>query len=223
MLKECARGYVLSGKPLADICEHNASVARRIGKNYVAMLWTFIKIVYSSTSSSCESFRNAAATQSLSRMLMTTQNSMPQVWGDEKADDQMIIPVDAIHDDEAKASEFSVPKMCEAKPAPHPTNNGLLPNANLDIVYGDTELTVEHIDCIKSLRNGFLYIGPHDLSKSIAFPNDTMMNHDMQQNARNQAMTRNRQGASPVSRSASARHSKSFHALAFSRPTIRPC
>lgn len=210
-LRECAREYILNGKPLLDMCEHNARVARKIGKTNVAMLWTFVKIMYSALPKqyhhqTADAFRNPSAAQNMlsTRMLMATPNTMPPVvWGEEKADDQ-ITNSNETNDDDYKPNDYIVPKMGEFNKfggsSPATTN---AQNTNLDvlnnIVYGDTELTVEHMDCIKSLRNGFLYIGPHDMTKNFALPSDSMMNHDMQQSARNQSMSRNRRDQSPVS------------------------
>lgn len=209
-LRECAREYILSGKPLLDMCEHNAKVARKIGKNNVAMLWTFVKIMYSALSKqyhhqSSDAFRNPSAAQNMlsTRMLMATPNTMPPVvWGEEKSDDQNTNSNET-NDDDYKPNDYIVPKVGEFNKfgsTSAATTNAQ--NTNLDvlnnIVYGDTELTVEHMDCIKSLRNGFLYIGPHDMTKNFALPSDSMMNHDMQQSARNQTMSRNRRDQSPV-------------------------
>lgn len=208
-LKECAREYILSGKPLLDMCEHNAKVARKIGKNNVAMLWTFVKIMYSTLPKqyhqSVDAFRNPSAAQNMlsNRMLMATPNTMPPVvWGEEKTDDQITNSNEA-NDDDYKPNDYIVPKVGEFNKmggtSGAPTN-AQIPNLDAlnNIVYGDTELTVEHMDCIKSLRNGFLYIGPHDMTKNFALPSDSMMNHDMQQSARNQTMSRNRRDTSPV-------------------------
>lgn len=206
MLKQCAREYILSGASLLEMCDHNAKVARKIGKNNVAMLWTFVKIMYSAMPKQYhQSNINPVIAQNLlsNRMLMATPNTMPPVvWGEEKTDDQLP-KANESNDDDYKASDYIVPKTGEfnkiggtagAITSAQHTNLDVLNN----IVYGDTELTIEHMDCIKSLRNGFLYIGPHDLTKNFALPSDTMMNHDMQQSARNQTMSQNRRDASPV-------------------------
>lgn len=42
----CAEQYVLAGKPLAEICDHNADVARRLGRLAVSLLWTTVKTLY---------------------------------------------------------------------------------------------------------------------------------------------------------------------------------
>lgn len=172
------------------------------------MLWTFVKIMYSALPKQyqcADSFRNPSATQNMlaNRMLMATPNTMPPVvWGEEKSDDQTANSNET-NDDEYKTHDYIVPKMSEFNKlsgTSGTTTNAQTPNLDAlnNIVYGDTELTVEHMDCIKSLRNGFLYIGPHDMSKNFALPSDSMMNHDMQQSARNQTISGNRRDTSPV-------------------------
>lgn len=175
------------------------------------MIWSFVKIVYSTLPKqfpTTDSFRNASSQNLLtSRMLIVAQNAITTGWGDEKSDDKVPNHIDATEDefiqsDSQKVTDFKLGvNQCSTLIAAQ--TNRITAEANAEvlnnIVYGDTELTVEHMDCIKSLRNGFLYIGPHDLTKNFSLPNDSMMNHDMQQNARNQAMSRNRLDASPVS------------------------
>lgn len=172
------------------------------------MLWIFVKIIYSSSPKqyqSADSFRNSSTSQNLlltNRILMSTPNTITPGWGDDKSDEKISNTNDT-NDDEFKSNDFILPKGSEYKLGSNQCGGiGNTQNSNLDalnnIVYGDTELTVEHMDCIKSLRNGFLYIGPHDLTKNFSLPNDSMMNHDMQQSARNQTIPRNRRDTSPV-------------------------
>lgn len=203
-MRECARGYILSGKPLAEICDHNEKVARSVGKLNVAMLWQFVKIIYSTLPKQYQTtdpFRNATTNPNLllnNRMLIAAPSSLAPHWADEKSDDK--IPTNETNTDEYNAKDFTMPKLSEFNKLTVNQNgseDGTTDALN-NIVYGDNELTVEHMDCIKSLRNGFLYIGPHDLTKNFSWPSDSMMNHDMQQSSRNQAISRNRLDTSPV-------------------------
>lgn len=203
MLKECAQSYILSGKPLAEICDHNEKIARNLGKYNVSMLWQFVKIIYSTMpKQSVDQFRAQAASQNLlmtNRMLMAAPNSIAQHWTDENSDEKTINP-SKTNTDEIKQNQFTIPKTGELNkllPNQSGTEDGAIDALN-NIVYGDNELTIEHMDCIKSLRNGFLYIGPHDLTKNFSWPSDSMMNHDMQQSTRHQNMSRNRRNTSPV-------------------------
>ncbi|RZF40833.1 hypothetical protein LSTR_LSTR003343 [Laodelphax striatellus] len=43
----CASQYMLSGRPLPDLCDHNASVAENLGRTTVSLVWRMIKILYS--------------------------------------------------------------------------------------------------------------------------------------------------------------------------------
>lgn len=47
-------------------------------------------------------------------------------------------------------------------------------------MFNETEPNVNNIDFVKSLRNGFLYTGPHDICKEWSLPNSTIMGHDLQ-------------------------------------------
>lgn len=203
VLKECAQSYILSGKPLAEICDHNERIARNLGKNNVSMLWQFVKIIYSTMpKQSVDQFRTQAASQNLlaNRMLMAAPNSIAQHWTDENSDEKATNPNET-NADEIKQNHFTIPKiggeLSKLPPNQNGTEDGTIDALN-NIVYGDNELTIEHMDCIKSLRNGFLYIGPHDLTKNFSWPSDSMMNHDMQQTTRHQTMSRNRRDTSPV-------------------------
>lgn len=205
ILKECARSYILSGRTLAEICDHNERVARRLGKQNVSTIWQFVKIIYSSMpKQATDLFRNSATSQNLllnNRMLMAATNliNAPH-WTDESTDDNTTHTNETIIDEFKARGDFTIPKVSDfSKLAINQTSaEDETIDALNNIVYGDKELTVENMDCIKSLRNGFLYIGPHDLTKNFSWPSDSMMNHDMQQNSRNQALSRNRHDTSPV-------------------------
>lgn len=190
----------MNGKSLAEACDHNEKVARRLGKQNVSMLWQFVKIVYSSIPKQmADPFVKTSQNLLTNRMLLATPNAITQHWTDEILDDTIA------HTTETKADEyaswdFTIPKISDLSKLPK-NPNGVEDEAidvRNSIVYGEKELTVENMDCIKSLRNGFLYIGPHDLTKNFSWPSDSMMNHDMQQNSRNQALSQNHHDPSPV-------------------------
>ncbi|CAH0389675.1 unnamed protein product [Bemisia tabaci] len=42
----CAQRYLLTGRPLADLCDHNAAVAKDLGKTNVSIVWSIIKTLY---------------------------------------------------------------------------------------------------------------------------------------------------------------------------------
>ncbi|NXG49363.1 WDR24 protein, partial [Psilopogon haemacephalus] len=43
-----AKQYALAGRPLPDLCDHNAKVAKGLDRNQVAQTWTMLRIIYSS-------------------------------------------------------------------------------------------------------------------------------------------------------------------------------
>lgn len=83
--------------------------------------------------------------------------------------------------DNLKQSDIKHPKSGEFKHH----HNGSLGNIFTsdsnefysDNIFSDMELTV---NCVKSLRNGFLYTGPHDICKGLSIPNSTMISHELQ-------------------------------------------
>ncbi|KAK6625139.1 hypothetical protein RUM43_005430 [Polyplax serrata] len=42
-----AKQYLLVGKTLAELCEHNASVAEKLGRHQIALIWNIVKTLYS--------------------------------------------------------------------------------------------------------------------------------------------------------------------------------
>ncbi|XP_014254709.1 GATOR complex protein WDR24 isoform X2 [Cimex lectularius] len=45
-LHTCAKEYILTGKPLGELCDHNSNVTRRMGRLAVSLLWTMVKTLY---------------------------------------------------------------------------------------------------------------------------------------------------------------------------------
>ncbi|KAL7979114.1 hypothetical protein Chor_015138 [Crotalus horridus] len=45
---QTAKQYLLTGRPLAELCDHNAKVAKELKRNQVAQTWTMLRIIYSS-------------------------------------------------------------------------------------------------------------------------------------------------------------------------------
>ncbi|XP_017366403.1 GATOR complex protein WDR24 isoform X1 [Cebus imitator] len=45
---DTAERYALAGRPLAELCDHNAKVARELGRNQVAQTWTMLRTIYCS-------------------------------------------------------------------------------------------------------------------------------------------------------------------------------
>ncbi|XP_070565824.1 GATOR2 complex protein WDR24-like isoform X2 [Ptychodera flava] len=51
-----AQKYLLTGKPFADLCEHNAQVAQDLQRHQVAQSWKMLKLLYAGTTSTSSSF-----------------------------------------------------------------------------------------------------------------------------------------------------------------------
>nr|CAD7441437.1 unnamed protein product [Timema bartmani]CAD7456521.1 unnamed protein product [Timema tahoe] len=46
-IEECARRYIITGRPLPEMCDHNAAVAKDMGRNQISLLWSIVKTLYS--------------------------------------------------------------------------------------------------------------------------------------------------------------------------------
>lgn len=47
---ETAKRYLLHGKPLPDLCEHNANVAAQLKRPHVSQTWLILKLLFTSGS-----------------------------------------------------------------------------------------------------------------------------------------------------------------------------
>lgn len=101
--------------------------------------------------------------------------------------------------------DFRHPKSGEFKHPGGPSlsliQNGVSPAiADADslnnFMYGEAELTVDDMDCVKSLRNGFLYIGPHDLTKGWSLPQNNL--NELQTATKTQELEHNKPDEAPV-------------------------
>lgn len=44
---ETAKKYLLVGKSLAELCDHNAAVAKELGRHHISLIWNIVKTLYS--------------------------------------------------------------------------------------------------------------------------------------------------------------------------------
>lgn len=188
--KGCAREYILTGGSLLEICDYNAEIARKYSKPNVSMLWKFVKnqYAYGTVNQSTES-RNSTSSQNVlpSRLMAAQQQQNASVtpgWGDDKLGEPSSEEALAkMCCEDLNLQDFRHPKSGEFKHPGGPSLN-LIQNSTLpaiadsdslnNIMYGEAELTVDDMDCVKSFRNGFLYVGPHDLTKGWSLPNNNL-------------------------------------------------
>ncbi|XP_033639290.1 GATOR complex protein WDR24-like isoform X1 [Asterias rubens] len=64
-----AHRYKLTGKPFAELCEHNANVSRELGRHQVAQTWNMLKLIYTD---------NPIAKKGYSKSGSTTSDSLKQ-------------------------------------------------------------------------------------------------------------------------------------------------
>lgn len=206
--KGCAREYILTGGSLSEICDYNAEIARKYGKPNVTMLWRFVRNQYTDGKVSGASLdtRNSTSSQNIlpSRLLLCQQQSQ---FGTSAASDWEDGQRDQSYDtsteealakmccENLKLQDFRHPKSGEFKHSGAGAASSLMQQQNSIIgdlesvnnfMYGEAELTVDDMDCVKGLRNGFLYIGPHDLTKSWSLPHNNL--NELQSTKTAQAM-----------------------------------
>lgn len=206
--KGCAREYILTGGTLSEICDYNAEIARKYGKPNVTMLWRFVRNQYADGSSGASlDTRNSTSSQNIlpSRLLLCHQQSQfgtsaASDWDDGQRGDQSYdtSTEEALVNmccENLKLQDFRHPKSGEFKHSGAGPASGLLQQQNgiigdvesvNNFMYGEAELTVDDMDCVKGLRNGFLYIGPHDLTKSWSLPHNNL--NELQSTKTAQAM-----------------------------------
>ncbi|KXJ67822.1 GATOR2 complex protein WDR24 [Aedes albopictus] len=182
-LKGCAKEYILTGGSLAEICAHNASVAKKYGKTNVSFLWNFISQLYAYSSAANLKLeqRNSNASQSQSNRLMaqnSNQSSSGRPGDDKTGSNPNLGSAGLVANPTDDFLEFLNPKsdltsmLC---------GKGQLLSVDIepnccDFVFGETELTFDNVNCIKGFRDGFLYTGPHDLIKDYTFPSSNLIN-----------------------------------------------
>ncbi|XP_053659175.1 GATOR complex protein WDR24 [Anopheles marshallii] len=190
-LKGCAKEYMLSGASLAEICSHNAAVAKKYGKTNVSFLWNFISqlYAYSSTTNMKLEQRNSGTIQHVGGRLMA-QNSNQSSSGRSAEDRVMgtgIHPNVGTTNIVSNSSTDDYLEYANSKTVIEAHGMGQLLSVDIepdkcDFVFGETELTFDSVDCIKGFRDGFLYTGPHDLVKDYTFPSSNLMNaHELHQ------------------------------------------
>lgn len=261
----CAKEYVLSGGTLAEMCEHNAAVAKRYGKSNVCVLWRFVKNQYEHAKQSVLKVDTRGLVGGLTTptnqsargvFKLTPNNSGSHVpaWDDTGPKSSLCtversqVQLQSITDDALLKSCLEDVKRIEFKHSAGTTDGlsmvngdadgvtanhhgdggvggisandgiptvtingpingnkpiGMQPSAVADsntslnnFIYGDVELTVNDMECVKGLRNGFLYFGPHDLTREWTLP-DHSIGHDLQTTSM-ATNENNRHDSSPV-------------------------
>ena len=46
VFQECARLYLLTGRPLEQLCDHNGQVAWNLGRHHTATTWNVVKLLF---------------------------------------------------------------------------------------------------------------------------------------------------------------------------------
>lgn len=213
----CAKEYILQGKSLAEMCDHNADVARKYGKSNVCFLWRFVKNQYaiapSKIPSKTESRNSTTVNQNaIQNRLFKIQNTntVTPGWGNgtdgHASDDSNSIDDDNKNLDQNPKQKVDNEKMVNGTsnvirlPASVQLSQSPIMEVDLmnNFMYGGAELKINEMD-LKALRNGFLYYGPHDITREYSLPEHSLMGHDLQTARTAQEMANeNRRDLSPV-------------------------
>ncbi|XP_023172030.1 GATOR complex protein WDR24 isoform X1 [Drosophila hydei] len=167
----CARELLLSGKKLAELCEHNAEVSRKYGKYNATTLWNFIKLFYGTKHfeppfEHRSSFSNQKNPITSRRAAQVASDWTPHDQGQELNGNSQETQHEAVD-----ASEDGDELVVGGKQNPPPTSSVILSETQII-----SEITFDNFEL---LRNGFIYVGPADLTKALALP-DTALHHDVQ-------------------------------------------
>ncbi|CAD7087465.1 unnamed protein product [Hermetia illucens] len=163
----CAKEYILNGKKLSDICEHNASISKKYGKHSAAILWNYMKAIYGSLHLKTNKIdaRTTLSSQShlinnrrLTQVQNTRDNAENQKNEGEESD------LEGNPNDDLKLLDFLSPKSGQQKPCF---------NVAEPLIFEKSQITFENVKC---LRDGFLYVGPHDFTKDWSIPETALHN-----------------------------------------------
>lgn len=154
-------------------------------------MWDFVKVAYalSNVTNQKSEQRSSLSSQNqlTNRRLTQTANQLESNWNEKGKDEEDDDDVKQSQLDEQKLLEFISPISEDFK-----TCFNTITGTPNPIIYEESQLT------FKDLRDGFLYVGPHDLTKALSLPEAAL--HDLQA-ARPQPDMRSeqRQEPSPVS------------------------
>lgn len=170
----CAKEYILRAKSLVEVCEHNAAVSKKFGKHTAATLWNFVKLFYGSKEfinrkpPQRSSFSNQ---KNLNRRVIQSKPSTSLNKSESKIDLNESKELDS----RRGSKDFdSISRIYYSRVSNQP------------VILENSEGPFEDY---RSLRDGFLYVGPHDVTTALSFPG-TNLHHDIQA-ARNHEDMRN--------------------------------
>lgn len=160
----CAKEYIFRAKTLAEVCEYNSLVSKKYGKHTASTLWNFIKLFYGSkeftnrkpihrNSFSNQKNNNRRTIQSKPSVTLEKSESKTDLNGSKEADSRR------------GSKDFdSISRTYYSRVSNQPV---ILENSE------------GPFDDYRSLRDGFLYVGPHDVTTALALP-ETTLHHDFQ-------------------------------------------
>lgn len=175
----CAREYIITGADLTDICEYNANVASKYGKTNANILWRFVGNQYEliksiKKSSTTKNIHYATSVQDEPNVDDTVCNTKEEL--DKKLTPKYldVLKMQDLRPRERNSESVNLDYLSTSLSIPTKLlSHNEIAASMISCMYGETdELTV---DLVKGLRNGFLYIGPHDLTKGWSLPHNNLI------------------------------------------------
>ena len=84
VFRQCAEKYLVSGKSLSEMCDHNAAVAWNLGRHQTATTWSMVKLLFAYSGSDVSAAVGAAVTASRSVMTAVQREDSDSVPTDSR-------------------------------------------------------------------------------------------------------------------------------------------
>ncbi|XP_052853922.1 GATOR complex protein WDR24 isoform X2 [Drosophila gunungcola] len=166
----CARELIISGKKLSELCEHNAEVSKKYGKHNATTLWNFIKLFYGSNHFEPPFEHRSSFSNQKNPMNSRRATQVASDWPQQRSE----LGQDLNGNTPETAHEIDVANVDDdplgGSGVEHPPTSS--------VILSETQIISEiTFDNFELLRNGFIFVGPTECAKALAFP---ALHHDVQ-------------------------------------------
>lgn len=160
----CAKEYIFRAKTLAEVYEYNSLVSKKYGRHTAYTLWNFIKLFYGSKEFTNRKpiQRNSFSNQkNINRIVIQSKPSIALEKSESKID---LLDIKEIDSRRGSKDFDSISKIYYSRVSNQP------------VILENSEGPFHDY---RSLRDGFLYVGPHDVTTALSLP-ETTLHHDFQ-------------------------------------------
>ncbi|XP_034662632.1 GATOR complex protein WDR24 [Drosophila subobscura] len=166
----CARELIMSGKKLAELCEHNSEVSKKYGRHNATTLWNFLKLFYGSNHFEPPFEHRSSFSNQKNPINQRRATQVPSDWPQQRSD-----PSQDLNGNAQEATHEIDPANDDDDPL---GGSGVEHPPTSSVILSETQIISEiNFDNFELLRNGFIYVGPTDAAKALAFP---ALHHDVQ-------------------------------------------